>query len=111
LFLFEGGSMEPGFAALSALVGALGLGRLAPLRPIALSGADIFKFAALWGAAFLLVGFVEEGIFRCYLQFTLTRGINFWWALGSSAPDLPGAAAPLQGQRRLGRLRRCPAGA
>jgi membrane protease YdiL (CAAX protease family) len=25
---------------------------------------------------------VEEGIFRCYLQFTLTRGINFWWALG-----------------------------
>jgi membrane protease YdiL (CAAX protease family) len=28
------------------------------------------------------VGCVEEGIFRCYLQFTLTRGINFWWALG-----------------------------
>jgi hypothetical protein len=28
------------------------------------------------------VGFVEEGIFRCYLQATLTRGINFWWALG-----------------------------
>src|SRR5208283_3586247 len=48
----------------------------------ALSGAAIFKYAALWGAAFLLVGFVEEGIFRCYLQFTLTRGINFWWALG-----------------------------
>jgi membrane protease YdiL (CAAX protease family) len=21
-------------------------------------------------------------MFRCYLQFTLTRGLNFWWALG-----------------------------
>jgi membrane protease YdiL (CAAX protease family) len=27
------------------------------------------------------VGLFEEGTFRCYLQFTLTRGINFWWAL------------------------------
>jgi hypothetical protein len=25
---------------------------------------------------------VEEGLFRCFLQATLTRGINFWWALG-----------------------------
>ena len=41
----------------------------------------ILKFGALWGCAFLLVGCVEEGIFRCFLQFTLTRGINFWWAL------------------------------
>lgn len=49
---------------------------------IALSGADIGRYALLWGIAFLLVGCVEEGIFRCYLQFTLTRGINFWWALG-----------------------------
>jgi membrane protease YdiL (CAAX protease family) len=24
-------------------------------------------------------------MFRCYLQFTLTRGINFWWALGLNA--------------------------
>ena len=45
------------------------------------------------------MGFVEEGLFRCYLQFTLTRGINFWWALGvvavTSAPylgSLPSAA-------------------
>jgi hypothetical protein len=50
--------------------------------PIALSGAQIFKYAALWGITFLLVGCVEEGQFRCYLQFTLTRGINFWWAVG-----------------------------
>jgi len=29
------------------------------------------------------VGCVEEVTFRGYLQFTLTRGINFWWALGT----------------------------
>jgi hypothetical protein len=50
--------------------------------PVALSGAQIFTFAALWGVAFILTGFCEEGAFRCYLQSILTRGINFWWALG-----------------------------
>ncbi len=74
--------LAAGFAALSALVGALAWGRWLHFGPVALSGAEIFKFAALWAAAFLLVGCVEEGLFRCYLQFTLTRGINFWWALG-----------------------------
>jgi len=37
------------------------------------------------GITFLLVGCFEEGVFRCYLQFTLTRGINFWWALAAVA--------------------------
>jgi hypothetical protein len=71
-----------GFAALSMLVGAMTWGGWLHFAPPALSGAEIFKFAALWGVAFLLVGCFEEGTFRCYLQFTLTRGINFWWALG-----------------------------
>jgi CAAX protease family protein len=70
-----------GFAALSVLIGALAWGGWLHFGPIALSGAQIFKYAALWGIAFLLVGCVEEGQFRCYLQFTLTRGIDFWWAL------------------------------
>jgi hypothetical protein len=74
-----------GFAALSALMGALAWGGWLHFGPVALSGAEIFKFAGLWAAAFLLVGLVEEGVFRCYLQFTLTRGINFWWALGIEA--------------------------
>lgn len=72
-----------GFAALSALIGALAWGGWLHFGPVALSGARIFEFAAAWGVAFLLVGFVEEGIFRCYLLFTLTRGVNFWWALGT----------------------------
>jgi membrane protease YdiL (CAAX protease family) len=70
-----------GFVALSALVGALAAGGWLHFGPIALTGTNIIKFAALWGATFLLVGCVEEGVFRGYLQFTLTRGINFWWAL------------------------------
>jgi len=77
--------LAAGFAALSALIGALALGGWIHFGPIALSGGDILRFGALWGGAFLLVGCVEEGIFRCYLQFTLTRGINFWWALALEA--------------------------
>ncbi len=77
--------LAAGFAALSALIGLLAWGGWLHFGAIALSGADIFKYAALWCAAFLLVGFVEEGIFRCFLQFTFTRGLNFWWALGINA--------------------------
>jgi hypothetical protein len=79
------GGLAAGFAALSALVGAMALGGWLHFGPIALSGAQIFSYAALWGAVFLMTGFFEEGGFRCYLQFTLTRGINFWWALGAVA--------------------------
>ncbi|MGA3134857.1 MAG: CPBP family intramembrane glutamic endopeptidase [Terracidiphilus sp.] len=80
LHLFSG--LAAGFAALSALVGAMAWGGWLHFGPPALSGPRIFSFAALWGIAFLLVGCFEEGTFRCYLQFTLTRGINFWWAAG-----------------------------
>ncbi|MGO9778125.1 MAG: lysostaphin resistance A-like protein [Terracidiphilus sp.] len=74
--------MAAGFVALSALVGALAWGHWLHFGPVALSGARIFGYAAIWGVVFLIAGFYEEGAFRCYLQFTLTRGINFWWALG-----------------------------
>jgi uncharacterized protein len=71
-----------GFAALSTLIGFLAWGGWLHFGPVALSGAEAFTFAALWGLAFLGTGLTEEGSFRCFLQFTLTRGINFWWALG-----------------------------
>ncbi len=70
-----------GFLALTLLVAALDWGGWLHFGPVALSGAGIVKFAALWGCAFLLVGCVEEGVFRCFLLSTLTRGVNFWWAL------------------------------
>jgi hypothetical protein len=74
-----------GFIALSALIGTLGLGGWLHFGPCALMGLAGLRFAAIWGCAFLLVGCVEEGIFRCYLLSTLTRGLNFWWALAAVA--------------------------
>jgi hypothetical protein len=74
-----------GFLALSLLVGALASGGWIHFGPVALSGAQVFKYGAMWAAAFLLVGCFEEGVCRCFLLFTLTRGINLWWALGIEA--------------------------
>jgi len=71
-----------GFAALSALVGSLAWGGWLHFGPAALHGSQIAKYGAAWAATFLLVGCFEEGSMRCYLQYTLTRGINFWWAAG-----------------------------
>jgi membrane protease YdiL (CAAX protease family) len=79
------GGLLAGFVGLSVLIGALRLGGWLQFGPVGLSGASILRFAALWGCAFLVIGFVEEGLFRCYLQFTLTRGLNFWWALAAEA--------------------------
>jgi uncharacterized protein len=79
-YFFSG--LIAGFAALSVLVGALSLGGWLHFGPVALSGPKIFEYAAMWGLAFLFVGFVEEGSMRCFLLSTLTRGLNFWWALG-----------------------------
>jgi hypothetical protein len=80
-----GGGLAAGFVALSALVGALAWGGWLSFGAVSLSGGAIAKFGALWGFVFLLTGFVEEGATRCYAQFTLTRGINFWWALAGVA--------------------------
>lgn len=71
-----------GFIALSVLAGALAWGGWLHFGPVALSGASILGYGSVWGLVFLLTGLFEEGSFRCYLQFTFTRGINFWWALG-----------------------------
>jgi hypothetical protein len=45
---------------------------------LALRGAALWGYAALWAAAFLVVGFFEEFLFRGYAQFTLATGIGFW---------------------------------
>jgi membrane protease YdiL (CAAX protease family) len=74
--------LAAGFIALSLLIGALAVGGWLHFGSVGLSGSAIFRYAALWGCTFLLVGCVEEGLFRCYGLFTLARGINFWWALG-----------------------------
>jgi hypothetical protein len=79
-FHFASG-MGMGFLALSALVAVLASGGWLQFGSLHGSAFAVLKHATLWGCTFLLVGCVEEGLFRCYLQSTLTRGINFWWAL------------------------------
>ncbi|MGO9937414.1 MAG: CPBP family intramembrane glutamic endopeptidase [Terracidiphilus sp.] len=75
------GGVFAGFAALSALVAGLAAGGWIRFGHASLGSGQAFAFGAVWAAAFLLVGLFEEGSFRCYLLFTLTRGISFWWAL------------------------------
>jgi uncharacterized protein len=43
-----------------------------------LHGATLWKYASLWAIGFLLVGFVEEFLYRGYVQFTLAESIGFW---------------------------------
>jgi uncharacterized protein len=69
-----------GLLSISALVGALWTTHLLVFDGRVLSGAPIWKYAALWAALDLLVAFFEEGLFRGYLLYTLARGLNFWWA-------------------------------
>jgi membrane protease YdiL (CAAX protease family) len=67
-----------GLVALSVLLFAIrGAGDFA-LGGLALHGPRILKYAAFWGAVFLIVGFFEEFLFRGYTLFTLTQGMGFW---------------------------------
>ncbi|HWG20162.1 MAG TPA: CPBP family intramembrane glutamic endopeptidase [Terracidiphilus sp.] len=77
-----GGGLITGFLALSALVAGLSAGGWLHLGSIALHGSQILLYAGAWGATFFLVGCFEEGTMRCYMLYTFTRGINFWWAGG-----------------------------
>ena len=68
-----------GFVALSALVGILWKAHLLAFDGATLHGAAIWKYGIGWGLVFLTVGLFEESTLRGYLQFTLSRGIGFWW--------------------------------
>lgn len=68
-----------GFVAISALVLALWKAGLLGFDGQLLHGEPMWKYAAEWGLMFLIVGLFEESLLRGYLQFTLTRGIGFWW--------------------------------
>lgn len=72
-----------GFVAISLLVAGLALGGWMRVGPTTLTASEAIRAGALWIAAFLIVASVEEGLFRCYALSTLTRGINFWWALAA----------------------------
>lgn len=48
------------------------------LGGLTLQGLDLSKYASLWAISFLLVGFVEEFLYRGYVQFTLGQAVGFW---------------------------------
>jgi hypothetical protein len=76
-FLF---GLAVGLLLVSALVGALWSTNLLVFDGRELSGVAILKYAALWAVLDVLVALFEENLFRGYLLYTLTRGLNFWWA-------------------------------
>lgn len=67
-----------GFAAISLLILVIYIAEGFSPGHVILHGTRLVRFAAFWGAFFLLVGLFEDFLFRGYLQFTLARGIGFW---------------------------------
>lgn len=67
-----------------------------------LRGLALLKYASLWAIGFLLVGFVEEFLYRGYVQFTLAQAIGFWpaaivWSLVFGAMHLTNPGENLVG--------------
>jgi uncharacterized protein len=67
-----------GFAMLSAVVLCIRLTGHFEINSVALAGGDILKYALGWALVFWGVAMNEEFIFRGYLLFLYTRGMNFW---------------------------------
>lgn len=70
-----------GLVAMSVLIGLLYLTHAITVGAPQLRGMAALSSGGIWLAAFLFVGFSEELAFRAYLQQTLTRSLNFRWAL------------------------------
>jgi hypothetical protein len=68
-----------GFVALSALVGLLWKTHLLAFDSGRLHGFAVWKYGLIWLLMFVFTAIFEESMLRGYLQYTLTRGIGFWW--------------------------------
>lgn len=94
-----------GCVSLTVLLLALCASGVFHFGPIGMHGADVWKWGALWGLAFVGVALKEDFMFRGYAQFTLSSGIGFWpaavvWSalfgvghLGNSGENWVGALA------------------
>jgi membrane protease YdiL (CAAX protease family) len=67
-----------GLASSSLMIVLLTLFGAASFEGVAVHGQTLAKFAVLWSAAFLLLGFAEEFAYRGYSQATLMGGMGFW---------------------------------
>ena len=67
-----------GLGSTSLLIGLIALFGGYHIVGLAIHGAELWYFTAIWLAASLLIGFAEELRFRAYLLATLADGIGFW---------------------------------
>lgn len=67
-----------GLIALSVLLVGIRLGHGFYFGSVALAAREAFYFGTIWAAAFLVVAFAEEFLFRGYALATLSDGIGFW---------------------------------
>lgn len=67
-----------GLAEISAVMGPLAALGFYHFGRLAVHGREIFDWAIVWAAVFLLVALSEEFAFRGYVQFTLAQGMGFW---------------------------------
>jgi membrane protease YdiL (CAAX protease family) len=68
-----------GFVALSGFLLVLWKAGFLVFDGQLMHGGAILKYALGWGLVFLMTAIFDESTLRGYLQFTLTRGIGFWW--------------------------------
>jgi uncharacterized protein len=69
-----------GLLSLSCLVAILWKTHLIVFTGLSSTGFPAFKYGLVWAFIALLVGVFEESLLRGYLQYSLARGIGFWWA-------------------------------
>jgi uncharacterized protein len=67
-----------GLTEISAVIGAISMLGSYHFGTLAIHGTGILRWAAFWGAFFVLVGLYEEFAFRGYVQFTLAQAVRFW---------------------------------
>jgi uncharacterized protein len=67
-----------GLAEISAVMGVIATLGSYHFGALAIHGAGLLRWAAFWGAFFVLVGLYEEFAFRGYVQFTLAQAVSFW---------------------------------
>jgi uncharacterized protein len=69
-----------GLASLTLLIGCMwSTGHMA-FDGLQLHDRDVGIYGLAWAVVFLMIGVIEESLFRGFLQHTLARGVGFWWA-------------------------------
>jgi membrane protease YdiL (CAAX protease family) len=100
-----------GLVTMTALVGLLIATHALAIDRLLLDPLQIVGFGFGWLAVFALVALFEESFFRGYIQFTLTRGINFGGAAVITSVFFGFAHLSNQGENLVGILNVFAAGA